>query len=74
MTVRFAGAAALVALGLAASPAIADGGWLGVSALGWQQTPGFFVAPGVEGGFQRLPRWTSPLSTGWAARPPSWWT
>lgn len=59
MKVRITCIAAAVALSASISAARADSNWLGITALGWQQSPGWFVAPGMEGGFQRLPRWTS---------------
>jgi len=55
---------AMAGLAIGAAPAAqADSNWLGITAMGWQQTPGWFVAPGIEGGIQRLPRWNSSVST-----------
>ena len=62
MKMRVMCVAAALGLGTCISTAEADSNWLGITAMGWQQSPGWFVAPGIEGGFQRLPRWTSPLS------------
>jgi hypothetical protein len=61
MKLRMLCTAAVVGFG-SVTAAQADTGWLGVTALGWEQTPGWFVGPGVSGGFQQLPRWNSTVS------------
>ena len=54
---------AMASIGLGTVPAAqADSNWLSITAMGWQQTPGWFVAPGIEGGIQQLPRWNSTVS------------